>query len=228
MNKNTFIHDQFNTWKKCKKRYYLKYIKELNLPELQVDFKLGKSVHALINYRLKGFDVDFLVEKADLNIKNVWELIKTDSEIQELLKNKLIVTEWGFNSRIGETNNWLVGRIDAVFYDEVAKKYIIADWKTGKFIPKNTDDNFQHIVYLYAFYNAHKDLGLDIKPDDLVFQYVKIRDDVEINSIPYSEEQYLQDEKLLEKCVKEIEIEKDFNPAEPCGIKGCRYRALCK
>jgi len=223
MDKNIFISDQFNTWKLCKKRYYFKYIKGLNLPEFENNFKLGKSVHALINYHLRGFSVENLLENTDENIKNTWNTIKNHS----ILNNKVIVTEWTFNSKIKGLKYWLNGRIDAVFYDENQKKYIIADWKTGQNIPKDPDNSFQCMMYLYSFYNARKDLRLEFEQKDLIFEYIKISDKVEIYKVAYSKEKEQDFEKVFVNMINEIEAEKDFKPMLPCSMRNCQYKNLC-
>jgi RecB family exonuclease len=184
MKKNVYSHDHFNTWQRCPGNYFFKYIKKLDLPNFTRDYELGKSFHALIDYHLRGLPVEHLLTKAPQDVKNVWNLIIGS----QILKNKLIKTEWSFNTRIADTENWLVGRIDAIFYDEKTGKYIIADWKTGKYIPRNEEAYFQHKVYLYALYNSRKDLGLDFRPEELEFSYIKITDGVYVNTISFSSE----------------------------------------
>jgi len=207
MNKseNIFTHDHFNTWQTCAMRYHFKYAKKLNYPDFTDDYELGRNLHALVDYQLRGFEVDNLLQHASDEAQDCWNHLKD----YPLLGKKIIKTEWSFNSRIGipkqkgfsdlgepeliedsvisenritnawlpainGVQNWLIGRIDAIFYDSERNKYIIADWKTGKYVPKNIESNFQHKIYLYAFYKSQKDLGLEFEPEDLEFQYVKI------------------------------------------------------
>ncbi|MFH0702395.1 MAG: PD-(D/E)XK nuclease family protein [bacterium] len=225
MEKNVFISDQFNIWEKCKKRYYFKYIKELNLPEPEADYKYGKSVHALINYYLRGFKTDHLLKNADEKIKNTWDIIKN----HPILANKVIATEWTFNSKINNTKYWLNGRIDAVFYDEEQNKYIIADWKTGENIPKNPEYSYQCMIYLYSFFNSYKDLKLncDLNQDNLIFQYVKISDYVEVFSIPFSEQKEKEYEEILINNIYNMENSSVFPETNPCSVKNCQYKCLC-
>jgi len=224
MDKYTFNHDRFNTWKKCPRRYYYKYVRELNWPELSDDYKLGVSIHRLMDYYLRGLNIDNLVKNADQDVQEVWNNIKD----YDLLKTEVIATEWGFNCRIGKTNYWLNGRIDAIFYDKESGKYIIADWKPG-FIPKNPEENFQHIIYLYAFYKCHKDLKLDIKPENLMFQYIKISNQIDTISIEFSQDKIDQYENILINKLNEIESAKDFIKSENCEkiLRNCQYRYLC-
>lgn len=222
MNKNSFNHDKFNTWENCRKKYYFKYLKELKWPDFSNDYKLGTSVHALINYYLKGHKIDHLLENAEDDIKQVWNVIKN----HPILKNKVIATEWGFNTRVGSTNYWLNGRIDAILFDSETNKYIIADWKTG-IVPKNFDKNFQHKLYLYSFFKGQKDLGLNIRQKDLIFQYVKISDRVDIFSIPYSQEKEKEYEEILAENISNMENCTDYFKTGSCP-KECQYKYLCR
>lgn len=224
MDNMTYNHDKFNTWKNCQKRYYFKYLKELNWPEFSADYKLGTSIHSLMDYYLRGLNVDNLLINAEEDIKTVWNNIKQ----HEILNNIVLATEWGFNCRIGKSDFWINGRIDAIFYDCKINKYIIADWKTG-IIPKNPEDSFQHIIYLYAFYKCHKDLKLNISPEDLIFQYIKVSGDIETVSIEFSQELLIEFEaKLLDK-ISEINSASEFSPNNCCEkfMSNCQYRCLC-
>jgi len=219
-----FNHDRFNTWQACQKKYYYKYVKELNLPEFENVYRLGQSFHALMDYHLRGLNTELLLRHADSDVVNIWNKIKT----HPILAKKVIKTEWGFNTRLGDTAYWLEGRVDAIFYDETTNKYIIADWKTG-IIPKNIDTNFQHKIYLYAFYRSRKDLNLDMSPKNLCFQYFKIdSQNIEIKEINFSEEKLQEYEENLIKITRNIEKTFDFSLQDICPIKFCHYNNLCE
>ncbi len=223
MKNDVFNHDRFNTWQTCPKKYYFKYIKEIKYPEFHQDYQLGNSVHALIDYYLRGLNIQHLLQNADEEILKNWESIKN----HPILNKKLIKTEWSFNTKLGNTPHWLIGRIDAIFFDEEKNKFIIADWKTG-IIPKNVHNNFQHKIYLYAFYQGRKDWGLNIMPENLCFQYFKISPDaVEITEIDFSEEKLLEYEENLEGIIKNIENSTDYPITNICRIKFCQYNEMC-
>lgn len=224
MDKFTFNHDKFNTWKNCPRRFYYKYVQELNWPEMSDDYKLGVSIHRLMDYYLRGLNIDNLVKNADKDVQEVWNNIKN----YELLKNEVVATEWAFNCRSGKTDYWLNGRIDAVFYDKELNKCIIADWKTG-IIPKKPEENFQHIIYLYALYNCHRDLKINIEPEDLMFQYIKVSDQVDTVTIEFSRDKIIQYEDILVNKIGEIESATVFARRENCEklLRNCQYRYLC-
>lgn len=220
-----FNHDRFNTWQSCHKKYYFKYIKELKFPEFHQDYELGTSVHALIDYNLRGLEVKNLLENADKDIKNNWNSIKN----HPIMEKKLIKTEWSFTTAVPNTDCWLIGRIDAIFFDEEKGKYIIADWKTGKYgVPKNINKDFQHKIYLYALYKSRKDLGLNFKPEELCFQYFKISPDgVEPTEIKFSEESMREYEEKFVSIIRRIENTTNFWEAESCKASLCQYKTLC-
>lgn len=224
MDNNVFNSDHFNTWQTCPKKYYYKYVKNFRLPEKQDSYKLGTSVHALAQYYLNGHKIDHLEKALDEEIKTHWESIKNSS----ILNKKCIGVEWGFNSRVKGTDKWINGRIDAIFYDEALKKYIIVDWKTGQNIPKNPEDSFQCKMYLYSFYNAQKDLGLEFRHEDICFQYVKTPDLEIIEPVEYSkdkEEKYSNDFAVIIKNIESTKIFNTTNTTTSC--KYCPYKTLC-
>jgi len=222
---NRFNHDCFNTWKTCQKKFYLKYVKNYRLPEFFNDFELGKSVHALIDYKLRGLKIEHLLKDAPQNVLNCWNSIKN----HPVFEKKLVTSEWAFNVAFENLDAVLLGRIDAVFYDEENSKYIIADWKTGKHGTKKINDSFQHEIYLYAFYLSQKDLGLNFLPEDLYFQYFKIFPDYvdDTEKIFFSQEKFVEYEK---KFINIINMMQTFeNPASPevCPSKFCEYKKIC-
>ena len=225
MKNNLLNHDRFNTWQICRKKYYFKYIKELKYPEFHQDYELGKSIHALIDYHLRGFKTEHLLQNADNKIIDLWNSIKN----HPILNKKVIKTEWGFNTNLENTPYWLIGRIDAIFFDEETGKYIIADWKTGVVAPKKIDTYFQHKIYLYALYQSRKDLGLDFEPQDLVFNYFEIiPDSVQKIEICFSEEKLFEYEKNFLNIIKNIESTVKFDATENCFDKFCLYKGLCE
>lgn len=223
MQDNIFSHDHFNTWQLCSKRYYFKYIKKLNWPDFSRDYEFGRKIHALIDYHLRGLEVDHLLKEESDELLKCWKILKNSY----ILNKKLIKTEWAFNTRIADTKNWLVGRIDAIFYDPSTKKYIITDWKTGKYVPKNIDKNFQHKVYLYALYNSQKDLGLDFKQEELEFQYIKVKDGITVNVVKFSKENEIEYQNMFTSIIKNIDAFTNFEKQEFCPLKQCNYQTLC-
>lgn len=222
----TFISDHFESWRTCRKKFFYKHEKKLRLPEEFSKYKLGKEIHALVNYYFRGFDVQSLINSASNDVQEHWGILK-DSK---LLNFKPIATEWEFNSKIGDSEYWLVGRIDAILFDEQRKKYIIADWKTGQNIKQYPLESYQCKMYLYAFYNAHKQLGIDIKHEDVEFVFFKTEDGQLSDLTCYSEKIHKEIEQELLTTINNIEKEKEFpkistEPQKTCDY--CDYKSIC-
>lgn len=226
MKDKIFTADQFNTWKRCPAQYYLKYIRALKYPDVLSDYEVGKSLHALLNYHLRGYDVDFFLKNASIDILSRWNLIKNHN----ILNNAIYKSEWPFLTRVGNSPYWVKGRIDAVFFDPENNKYIIADWKTGENIPKKPLDSFQHIIYLYSFYKLAKSLNVQITQDDVSFCYVKITDEVLLSEFKYSSADEIMFEKMLNSSIKGmISFTKDdFEEGKyNCSLRKCLYKNIC-
>jgi hypothetical protein len=224
MDKYTFNSDKISVWQQCRRKFYLKYIKEIKVPDIENNLELGKSVHALINYYLKGYEVDFLLKNASDDVRNVWKVAKKSNFLS---KKDVFLTEWQFNCNLKGADYWLNGRIDAVFFDRNTSKYTIIDWKTGQNIPKDAKLNPQTMIYLYSFFKAQNDLKISLNHADLAFEYVKISDSIMTTRIDYSSELEKAYEKRLLVTFKEIENEKDFSRAEVCTSKYCEYSNIC-
>lgn len=220
MNRDIYISDQFNTLRRCNRLYWLKYIRGLNVTDLAQDYFLGKSVHALVNYHLKGYDVGFLLQNADAEVTSRWNLLK-----DKWLKDKTAIkSESSFMCRLSSTSFWLKGRMDAVFFDEKKNLYTIADWKTGENIPSNPYENFQHIVYLYSFFKLMQQQNRQIRHEDLIFKYIKISDVIEEHDFHYSKELEVSYEKLMLKNVKTIKLLE--NGELSAGVKECTIKKM--
>lgn len=221
MSKTIFNHDRFNIWDKCKRQYYYKYIKMINIPEIQTDFTLGKSVHKLIEYYLKGQEINHLLKNADAEITEMWKIIKNS----ELLNKELIATEWQFWTPLTNSDIWLGGRIDAIFKDN--DKIYIIDWKTGQKIPTE-ENNYQAIIYLYSFFKAQSFLNLNFIQEDLIFKFIRIDEEIETKEIEYSQEKQSEYESLLLEKVREINQITTYSKNETKQCSYCCYKTFCK
>ena len=219
---NSFISNQFETWDRCKKMYYLKYIKNLYFPD-DTDYSEGRNFHALVNYYLKGFNVEIFFKNIDESLLSVWERFKSYS----LENKKLIVSEWDFNSKIGDTKYWLTGRIDAVFFDTEKSEYIIVDWKTGTSSNKPMNENYQCMAYLYSFYNAYRDLNIELDFDNLSFEFVNLSECFEIRSLGYSKKFHIEFENNFISKINEINTFSNYKDVDNCNDRFCNYKKLC-
>ncbi len=221
---NIYNNSMLKDWQICKQKYYLKYIKKIVIPKTEQNFELGKKVHALISYKLNGFDMNLMEKISDEEVLKHYKSILN----YKLLKQTPFLTEWGFCVNIANTKNLFVGRIDAVFFDNITGKYTIADWKTGMQIPKNPILDLQAQIYLYAFYKARKDLKINVCAENIIFTFVRTPN-LEEKSIEFSQELYVQFEENFLKTIKEI---KSFVPPNAIQMQNkccfCEYKFICE
>lgn len=216
----TFTSDHFETYKRCPKAYYYKYIKGIKFALQKDTYKLGRSIHSLVYYRLRGLLLSKIEANLDELTKENWQNVSKNP----LLSKKLICAEWGFDISLAE-NIWLNGRIDAVF--EHNGQYIIADWKTGENLPYNPQEKYQAMIYMYAFYKSQRDLGLEFEPKQLKFIFVSTKKENLEKEIACSDEMILEIEQNLTGMVEDITATIDFEPnKKSCAF--CDFAHLCQ
>ncbi|MCR4880679.1 MAG: PD-(D/E)XK nuclease family protein [bacterium] len=219
-----FTNSMLRDWKTCKCKYYFKYIKKVEIPKREENFELGRKVHALISYYLDGHDMSIMENAAGEEVLVHYRSILS----HPLLKKEHFLSEWGFNVVIGDTKNVFVGRIDAVFHDKNKNKYIIADWKTGMKIPDAAVGDIQAQVYLYSFYRAQSDLGINFEPEDLSFIFVQTPS-LNESRVDFSKELYEKFEADFIKTIAEIQkCKQKPESVQNSACKFCEYRFMCK
>ena len=218
-----YTNSMLKDWKQCQRNYYYKYVKKIVIPKKEDNFELGKKVHALISYKLNGFDTKVMLQAVDDNVLKHYESILN----HPLMKQTSLRSEWGFSVNIGKTSDMFMGRIDAIFFDEQTGKYTIADWKTGMNIPKVPIDDEQARIYLYAFYRCKDDLKLDIEPENIRFTFVQTPS-LNESSLDFSTKLNDMFEADFLNTIKDIKnYRHDSIPQENSNCKFCEYRFLC-
>lgn len=219
-----YTNSMLKDWKTCSNKYYFKYIKKILIPQNEEFFELGKKVHALISYYLNNFDMSIMEKTASSEVLEHYHSILK----HPILKQQHFLSEWGFNVKVKDTNNLFTGRIDAVFFDKEKNKYTIADWKTGMKIPSNPILEPQTQIYLYAFYKASKDLGLDIKPEQISFSFIQTPT-LNESAIDFSQELCERFENEFLNTFSQInnyEYKSEFTDSKKCEF--CEYKFMCQ
>jgi len=214
-----FTSDHFETYKRCPKAYYYKYIKGIRFALKKDTYKLGRSIHSLVYYKLMGQSLSKIEHALDDTTQKHWENISDNW----LLSQKLICAEWGFDILLKD-DVWLNGRIDAVF--EHNKTYVIADWKTGANLPYAPEEKFQAMIYMYAFFKAQKDLGLDLEASQLKFIFVSSEKKGVEKEIICSDEMIKDIEEKLSGMVGEIEAAIEFE-SNIKSCLSCEFQQIC-
>lgn len=219
----TFNNSMFETWITCEKKFFLKYIKGIKIPQNDTIFELGKKVHAMINYKLQGYDMALMEKACDETTLTHYKSVLN----HKLMKKKPFLTEWGFLVNIADTQNLLAGRIDAIFFDEKENVYTIADWKTGMNIPKNAIESPQALIYMYSFYKAQTDLKIKISPEQIRFMFIQTPS-LKESEVWFSTELKEKIEKDFLSMIKSMK-KTNFNEIDnPKLCKNCDYNFVCR
>ena len=207
---NNFSPNMLKTFKDCPKKYYYKYVQNINVPQKSTPFEKGKKIHALANYYLRGDDISKLEKVLNKDELLVWELLKSN----EYFKKTYVNSEYNLSCKTDKF--WIGGRLDALVKDN--NHYYILDYKTGS-IPQNPEFDYQTMVYLLA---AKKYLT-DCKELSFVYIDLKNNSNYKIDLTKELEEKYTAE---LKKICTEITNTKHFHSNEQKCLY-CEYNKLC-
>lgn len=214
---NSFSPNMLKTFETCEKKYYLKYIQNISVPQPASHFERGKKIHALANYYLRGADISNMLRELCGFEPQIWETLLNNEFFQKTYVN----SEYNLSARVGDF--WVGGRLDALMSSNSLsgsglKDYYILDYKTGS-IPKNPDFDYQTMVYLIC---ADKVLGVY---NSLKFVYIDLKNNQNC-VIDFNDEKRLQYTEKLAKICAQINETSDFeNNHDKC--KFCEYNKLC-
>ncbi len=212
--------NQLKTWNKCQKKYEFDYVRKLLWPANPKNFRLGKGVHQLLDYASRKLPLAPILTSADADIVSVWQILN-DSKWAKL---PIIASEWGFSLEIQKS--WLYGRIDRIAQED--DRIHILDWKTGTGIPYPAQEDWQTLIYLYAVFEAQKELGISIKADQLTFTYVQVNHNaLKTVQVPYSTALHEQIQDRLTQTLDIIQATSSFQLPPQCPDRFCPYRKIC-
>ena len=202
-----FSPNMLKTYELCPKKFYLKYIKGINMPVNDDVFEFGKNIHAMASYYLRGENLEYMENSLTEREKSVWEYLKAI----EYFSYEVINTEYNLAVKVGDY--FFGGRLDALVKKN--DRFYILDYKTGS-APKNAKYDFQTIIYLLAVKEF-------FKTDKVSFVYIdlKNREEVQIEYTPALEEEY---KNKLTKTVETINREDEPTKKENCT---CEYELIC-
>ena len=202
-----FSPNMLKTYELCPKKFYLKYIKGINMPVNDDVFEFGKNIHAMASYYLRGENLEYMENSLTEREKSVWEYLRAI----EYFSYEVINTEYNLAVKVGDY--FFGGRLDALVKKN--GRFYILDYKTGS-APKNAKYDFQTIIYLLAVKEF-------FKTDKVSFVYIdlKNREEVQIEYTPALEEEY---KNKLTKTVENINREDEPTKKENCT---CEYELIC-
>ena len=68
-----FSPNMLKTYELCPRKFYLKYIKNIQMPVNDEIFEFGKNIHALASYYLRGENLDNIEHSLTAKEREVWE-----------------------------------------------------------------------------------------------------------------------------------------------------------
>ncbi len=195
------------TFELCPRKFYLKYIKNINMPTNDAIFETGKNIHALASYYLRKENVDILETVLSENEAEMWKYLK-DSKY---FAYDVVGTEYNLSFKYGKY--FFGGRIDALVKNN--DEYYILDYKTGS-APKNPKFDFQTIIYILAVKEFFKTKNIN-------FVYIDLKNKIEV-LVEYSDALENEYKKMLCRQVSQIESLEKTDKKQNCA---CEYLPIC-
>lgn len=210
-----FSPNMIKTYIDCPKKYYFRYIENVNVPQSVTPFEKGKKIHALANYYLQKIKIDRIETALNDREKAAWELLKSNP----FYNMDYLKSEFSLMIRLseGKQNFRVGGRLDAVVHKE--KDLYILDYKTGS-TPKNPEYDFQTMIYLLCAKRYFK----DFKTISFVYINLKDKNNYVIKLTDELEKKY---EKLVAKECETILSDKLYSCKISDNCKRCEFYKIC-
>ena len=192
-------------------KFFLRYIEQIPSPTLDINFSMGKNIHALASYFLKRLNIEKF-EKA-LSGKEVeyWNFLKGC----RYFNLELMGIEKSVSMRLDKY--WIGGRMDAIVKEN--NDYYILDYKTGG-VKDDMKYDPQTMIYLLLCESLYKDYN----SINFVYIDVKNKKEVIINLTDELKSEY--EKRLLEICNKMHNIKPTIlKPSQACK---CEYSKACE
>lgn len=210
--KNNYSPNMLKVYQSCPKKFFYRYVENLNIPTSALPFEKGKKIHTLANYFLQEVNISRIETALTESEREVWKTLLANPFFQK----DYFKSEYQLSCKIN--NFWIGGRLDAIVTS--GDDYFILDYKTGS-IPKNPEYDFQTMVYLLAL-----DKFLDGKYNTLSFVYIDLKEKknhvIEFNSRLKTE----YEKRILEICTKIASDNLYATNTNSC--LRCEYAKLCK
>lgn len=206
----TISPNMVKIFEECPFKFYYRYIEQIPVPLLDKGFQLGKNMHALASYYLKGINVEKFEKVLTEKEQNMWEWLKNC----QYFKYEVVGTEKSIASKIGDY--WIGGRLDAIVKNN--EDYYILDYKTGG-VSDDMIFNPQTMIYLIMCDNFIQ------KYNSLSFIYLDLKNYKEVK-INFSEEfKQIYTDKLKTVCCDIMNFNpKKYDKKTDCK---CEFANIC-
>ena len=195
------------TYEQCAKKYHFRYVKNISMPVNDEVFELGKNIHAMASYYLRGEYIDKMELALSEREKDLWVHLKG----VKYFSFSCVNTEYNLSVKIGDY--FFGGRLDALVKNE--NTYYILDYKTGS-APKNAKYDFQTMIYMLA-------VRAFFKTENVVFVYLDLKNKTEVR-IELTQDLVQEYEKQLLETVKKINEDEFVKDKSDCK---CEYNIIC-
>ncbi len=230
----------------CPRRFQLRYIEQRDWPAAQAEPALeneqylqrGARFHHMVHQSLLGVPAEKLTQAAadDQDLAQWWQNFLAHSP--DLCAYEQY-PEAGLAAPLGEYR--LVAKYDLIAIrladapgDSEAPRAIIYDWKTSRKQPQRAwlIEKLQTRVYPHLLARAGSQLneGQSLSPEQIQMTYWFSNFPQQPAHIPYSQEQYHQDESYLLALIEEIQaLDEETAPLteDERRCRFCVYRSLC-
>ena len=198
------------TYKQCKKKYFLRYVRNIMMPQSTTPFERGKNIHAIAGYYLSGIDISRFEPSLSESEQALWNKLKSN----EYFKLTPVKTEFTLNVQLD--GYWFGGRLDAVVKN--SNEYFILDYKTGS-APEDAKYDYQTMVYLSALSKYLQ------TTEGISFVYIDLKNNQ--NILIKSDKNLLQEyETQLTTTAKQISALNESS-LKCCNNNKCEYSKIC-
>ena len=210
------------TFSQCPEKYNLIYNEHLEAPSDDNSAVIGKKIHSLIYFFLKGENVNKMILSLDNpqneNLKTLWKNFLSFG-----IRN-VSECELTFNVILNE-NILMTGRADAL--REKKDTIEILDWKTGSSDNINPEREYQTIVYLYCVYKLLFLQHRIYNPENLSMTYYFLKNKT-YKTVKFSKEKYKIYEIYLNELTEKIMLYQynTSNFSDKCV--NCSFKIICQ
>lgn len=199
--------NMLKTFALCPKKFYFRYIKNINMPINDEIFELGKNIHAMASYYLKKENIDKMEKSLNARENEIWQYLKGI----RYFSYEVVDTEYNLSFKLD--NNFLGGRLDALVKKD--NKYYILDYKTGS-APKNAEYDYQTMVYMLAVKEF-------FKTNNVCFVYLDLKNKSEVK-IDLTKNLVDEYRERLSQAISRINSSEFLVKNKDCN---CEYQMIC-
>ena len=213
-----FSQSNLQTFDRCRKCFYLRYIDELEWPapitdseeQWETATKRGQLFHLLIQQSALGMDVsEFIKASCDSELVTWWNNFQQFETCLE--KSQRVFSEIELSAAVGGYT--VIAKFDRIILpesDDMLSVFQIVDWKTGRHKPRQRalELSWQTVVYRYVFAEVGASLlegnSVCIDPERIELQYWHAGFPNVLQPISYSKEEHEEARGRLLKAIEEI------------------------